>query len=76
MEKQTAELAHVEDPVEREVDINIHKPQMSETTYVGEDAERKKKSPAERKLVLKTDITIVPLAALIYFTAYLVCFCF
>lgn len=72
MEKQAAELAHVEDPVEREVDISIQKPQMSEATYVSDDAEKTKKSPAERKLLLKTDLIVVPLAALIYFTAYLV----
>ena len=30
------------------------------------------KSPMERKLVLKADLVIVPLAALIYFVAYLV----
>jgi hypothetical protein len=31
------------------------------------------KSAAERRLVLKCDLLIVPLSALIYFVAYLVC---
>lgn len=76
MEKQNVEPFHVERPVESAVDIDIEKPQhLPETAYVGEHAEevKRKKTPAERKLVWKSDLTIVPLAALIYLVAYLVC---
>lgn len=75
MENKNKELAHVEDPVERTMSIEIQKSRISEETYLADDAvtDRTKKSPAEKRLLLKSDLVIVPLAALIYFTAYLVC---
>lgn len=75
MEKQNVEPLHVERPVESAVDIDIEKRNnLPETAYVGDNAEdvKRKKTPAERKLVWKSDLTIVPLAALIYLVAYLV----
>jgi hypothetical protein len=57
------------------MDLEIQKPPaMSEKAYVREaaDAEKMKKSAAERKLVWKADLTILPLAGLIYLVAYLV----
>ncbi|KAK5044952.1 hypothetical protein LTR84_010324 [Exophiala bonariae] len=74
MEKQHTEMVHVEDPGEQAIDLEIQKsPAMSEKAYVREaaDAEKTKKSAAERKLVWKADGTIIPLAGLIYLVAYL-----
>lgn len=75
MEKPHAEMLHVEDPVEKAIDLEVQKPQtMSETAYVNEaaDTEKTKKSAAERKLLWKADLTIIPMAGLIYLVAYLV----
>ena len=75
MEDKTKEPSHVEDPVERTVSVEIQKPRISEETYLADDAvvEKQKKTPAEKRLIWKSDLVIVPLSALIYFTAYLVC---
>ncbi|KIX04968.1 uncharacterized protein Z518_05840 [Rhinocladiella mackenziei CBS 650.93] len=56
--------------------VAIEKQGVKGTAYTGDDTVNKeekklKKSAAERKLLLKTDLVVVPLAALIYFTAYL-----
>ena len=69
MEKQNEDLKHVEKPVEETVEIQ--KLDVAETTYQGDGGE-KQKSPAERRLLLKSDLVILPLAALVYLTAYLV----
>ncbi len=46
------------------------------TAYVADtNPDSHHKSVGERRLVLKADIVIVPLAALIYFVAYLVSYC-
>lgn len=42
------------------------------TAYIADDGRSHKKSKEERGLVLKADLLIVPLGALIYFVAYLV----
>ncbi len=46
---------------------------LRSTAYIADsDPNSHHKSAAERRLVLKCDLVIVPLAALIYFSAYLV----
>ncbi len=46
---------------------------VSLTAYTRDDmTSSHRNSPVERRLVLKADLVIVPLAALIYFAAYLV----
>jgi uncharacterized membrane protein YdfJ with MMPL/SSD domain len=58
--------------VERVDSIDAQK--VPSTAYVADtNGDSHHKSVAERKLVLKADLLIVPFAALIYFVAYLVC---
>jgi hypothetical protein len=72
MEKHTVDLSHVENHSLAEKAVSLDKAGVNETAFVAEGLEKWKKTPAERRLVLKTDLTVVPLAALIYFVAYLV----
>jgi hypothetical protein len=52
----------------------LHEKPLS-TAYIADvDPNSHHKSAAERRLILKCDLVIVPLAALIYFSAYLVCY--
>ena len=77
MEKQLVDARHVEHNIEVD-DAAVaatEKPlRMSETAFVAEENDTKRiKTTAERRLVWKTDLLVLPLAALIYFSAYLVC---
>lgn len=50
----------------------LHEKPLSTAYIVDPDPNSHNKSAAERRLVLKCDLVIIPLAALIYFGAYLV----
>ena len=61
-------ISHVESASE-----GIENEKLNSTVFVAEDTlDSHHKSKAERRLVLKADLVILPLAALIYFAAYLV----
>lgn len=50
--------------------MHLEKPDVS---YIVDETNSHKKSKEERALVIKCDLVIVPLGALLYFVAYLVC---
>lgn len=66
MAKEQLSSDHIEEMQETNIEKIGH-------AYVAEDSNRgQHKSRAERRLLLKTDLLMVPIAALIYFVAYLV----
>lgn len=76
MEKDSVDVRHIESGVDAKNhgdDPTLGGSKIIEKAYHDEDTfEKTKKSAAERKLLRKTDLVIVPLCSLIYFTAYLV----
>lgn len=72
-EKTEVNLNHVENE-EMAVDIADQKSAYGEKTFTGEEegGGKIKKSALERRLVRKLDLIIVPIAGLMYFTAYMV----
>ncbi|KIW39102.1 uncharacterized protein PV06_08913 [Exophiala oligosperma] len=71
-EKTEVNLNHVENE-EMAVDIADQKSAYGEKTFTGEEegGGKIKKSALERRLVRKLDLIIVPIAGLMYFTAYM-----
>lgn len=70
-EKREIDLNHVENE-EMAVIVADEKPPYAEQTFTGEEGGKVKKSALERRLVWKLDLIIVPIAGLMYFTAYMV----
>ncbi|KAL6249573.1 hypothetical protein RBB50_003426 [Rhinocladiella similis] len=69
-EKREIDLNHVENE-EMAVIVADEKPPYAEQTFTGEEGGKVKKSALERRLVWKLDLIIVPIAGLMYFTAYM-----
>ena len=72
-EKESNAIQELENASGAVSSTNYDAEKLSATAYVAQNESSYHKSKEERRLVMKMDFLILPLAALLYLAAYLVC---